>query len=305
MTMTRHALRQGAVAAAHEATLVCLRRGLIAGLIAAVPLPAVAQSAPVVREEATRIAAGQRQAAPPSRPQPPTGPRPVTRPTRPAFPRGFVAVNGAYQLSSESFSESVTVRENAEDGRLQTSYTVRRAPGLAISGGGMITPRFGVGASVSRFTKRTPGALTADVPHPFFFGRPRAISGEAGDLEREEFAIHLQLRATVPLTRRIELSVGGGPSLFRIRQGLVSDIAYTEVYPYDVATFRSADVVTATESALGFNAGADGTFFFTRAIGLGVSATFARSSVDLPVNERVLRVDVGGLSTAAGLRFRF
>ena len=241
----------------------------------------------------------------------PTVASPDTRPVpqgarrRVLFPV-FVDANASYQLTSSDFSERVTFRENVEDGHFDTSYTVNGSRGLAIGGGGMFSQMLGVGGGLSRSSQRTPAALTGEIPHPFFFNTPRSISGDVPSLSREVLALHTYLRVRIPSGTRITLAVFGGPSIFRLKQDVVETVTSAEVYPYDEATFRTATVVTVRKSTVGFNAGGDAAFFLTRQIGIGVSVTFSRVSVIMPIEDgRTAQARVGGVSTLSGLRLRF
>jgi|CXWL01.1.fsa_nt_gi hypothetical protein len=221
-------------------------------------------------------------------------------------PKVFVVINGGYQFTSNDFTNGATKRENAEDGRFDTAYTVKKGPALDIAGGGTLWRRLGVGVGVSRFSVATPGAVTATIPHPFFFNRGRAVSGSAAGLKREEVAVHVQVRAIAPLGARFEAMVFGGPSFFQVKQGVVTDVTYTDAYPYDVATFRTATTNAASVSKMGFNVGGDLAFFFTRAVGLGGTVQFAGTTVELPAaGGAQVDLKVGGVKAGAGLRLRF
>src|SRR4030095_12066170 len=100
--------------------------------------------------------------------------------------------------------------------------------------------RLGIGVGISQFSVATPASLAGTVPHPFFFCRLRPVSGEASGLKREERAIHVQVRGVLPVGARLQVMVFGGPSFFQVKQGVVTDFTYTDSYPYDDATFRSA-----------------------------------------------------------------
>jgi hypothetical protein len=125
-------------------------------------------------------------------------------------------------------------------------------------------------------------------------------------MRREELGVHAHVRALWPVTERLHISALGGPTLFRVSQDVVSTFAFAEAYPYDTAVFRSSESVNATATKLGFNVGGDVALFLTPHVGVGVSATFSRATVDLAVSEgRTARVRAGGLNTGAGLRLRF
>ena len=224
----------------------------------------------------------------------------------PAFARGFLAVNGIVQTTSNDFADTVEFREHAEDGRFETAYVVDGAPGFSVTAGSMLSPFLGVGASLGRVARSTPASFSAEVPHPFFFGTPRSVSADISQMRREELGVHAHVRALWPVTDRLQISALGGPSLFRVSQDVVSTFEYAESYPYDTAVFRSSESVNATATTLGFNVGGDVTVFLTSNLGVGVSATFSRATVDLDVTEgRTARVRAGGLNTGAGLRLRF
>jgi hypothetical protein len=144
------------------------------------------------------------------------------------------------------------------------------------------------------------------VPHPFFFNRPRSVSGEAAGLRREELAVHVQARAVLPVTRRVQVMVFGGPSFYQVRQGLVHEVAYSESYPYDEATFDGATTGRAEQSPYGFNVGGDVAYFFSRQVGVGFGAQYAGTTVHLPsADGGTVEARAGGSQAGAGLRLRF
>ena len=86
----------------------------------------------------------------------------------------------------------------------------------------------------------------------------------------------------------------------------MSDIAFSQTYPYDTASFTSATSSEQTRSQLGYNAGADVAYYFSDAIGIGFVARFRRASIDFgSADGSTVGVDVGGLQTGGGLRLRF
>ena len=224
----------------------------------------------------------------------------------PFVTRGFIVVNGAYQITTNNFNNSAVKRVNAEDGRLEAKYVVKGAPAFDIAGGGMVWRHLGVGIGVSRVSVATPVSVNGSVPHPFFFNRLRPVSGDASGLKREELAVHVQARAALPIGSRLQAMLFGGPSFFQVKQGVVTDFTYTDSYPYDDARFTSATTTGARVSKMGFNAGGDVAFFFTRQVGVGGTVQYAATTVGLPVAGGATQdVKVGGVRAGAGLRLRF
>jgi opacity protein-like surface antigen len=227
------------------------------------------------------------------------------RPARPAFPKAFVGLGGGYQHTANSFTDSVTFQQNAEDGHFDTAYTVARAPSLSVAVGAMITPVVGIGVTATRFARATPGAFSAAIPHPFFFNAPRTVGAQLSGLEREELGLHGQVRAVWGIRARVQVAAFGGPSLFRVTQDVVVDFASTENYPFDTVTFQSALVERGRKTQIGFNAGGEAAVFLTHNVGAGVTTTFARGDVDITAGDRTTRVRAGGVTTNVGLRLRF
>jgi hypothetical protein len=220
--------------------------------------------------------------------------------------RLFVAFDGSYQATGSEFRDARAFVTNAEEGRFDADYVVTRGPGFDVTAGAMVHHRLALAVSASRFQQSTPATLSGSVPHPLYFSRPRSLAGRVGELDREELGLHMQARGVVSSGRRLEISVFGGPSLFRISQAMVSDFDYGDEYPYDEVTFRAAETVRAEAVRLGFNVGTDATLFLTRQLGVGAGVQFSRGSVTLPTpggDEQP--VTVGGVRAGAGIRVRF
>ena len=159
---------------------------------------------------------------------------------------------------------------------------------------------------VSQFSRSTPTTVNGSIPHPFFFNQPRSVSAEVGGLKRRELAVHVQARGTFPIGSRVQVTGFGGPSFFRLKQDTVMDFTYTDVYPFDQATFGQAQTSTATKSNIGVNGGGDVAFFFTRQLGIGFSAIFSRATIEIPsASGGMIPVIAGGTQAGVGLRLRF
>lgn len=220
--------------------------------------------------------------------------------------RGFVSINGGYRVSSSDFHDQATFRANAEDGRFDTDYRVASGPTFDVFGALLITPRFGVGGGVSRYSRSTPTAFVGSVPHPFFFDRARPVSSEVTGLRREELTIHVQAHHVLPVSRALQVTLFGGPSFFRMMQGVIVDFEYGDAYPFEAVSFQRAKTADVTAWAAGFNAGGDFTVFLTDRLGIGFSAQYTGGTADLPsANGGSTAVKAGGVSTGVGLRLRF
>jgi hypothetical protein len=215
--------------------------------------------------------------------------------------RGYANISATVQPSS-SFSQTVRPVDFVETSVVDTSYKTRTIPGFDVAAGARVWRNLAVGVDVSFFSKTIGGSVSAQIAHPFFFNRPRTVSGDASGVTREETAAHLQLRWMMPLRSRWQLSIAGGPSWFIVGQDLVSAVAVTEAYPYDTATFASATTAHRSGSRLGFNFAADVSYGLRPHVGVGLGVMFSRASIPL---DDTLTVDAGGARVAGGLRFRF
>lgn len=219
---------------------------------------------------------------------------------------GWVSFNGATQATATTFTDNVGFIEFHEDADFDADYAV--GTGAVFDGGAGVRLANGVGfgVAVSRFERLDPVSLDARIPHPFFFDRPRSLTGSEPDLTRLETGVHVEVRWFESVSDTVELAVFGGPTLFNVRQDLVTAIGYDHAYPYDEASLASATTAAASASAIGFHAGADIGFFFSETVGLGALIRYSGGSVDLPgESEGLVPVDTGGFHVGGGLRLRF
>jgi hypothetical protein len=221
--------------------------------------------------------------------------------------RGFVSVNGAYEGTSTGFSSTTTFVKNAEVGTVSTSYGGGHPPVIDIGGSGRIWHALGLSVAGTWSIEKTDSAVSAQVPHPFMFNAPRRVEGVAPGLKRREIAFHLDPAVLLPIGDRLQLAVFAGPSYFRARQGLVTEVTVTDVYPYDTATFASATSTDATKSHLGYNAGVDLAVDISRTVGVGLLARYSRATLtfDAPEGGTAVESRAGGLQVGGGLRVRF
>ncbi len=223
----------------------------------------------------------------------------------------FFNANGGYQPTTTDFTDTVDFTLFAEDGDFTTVYQVAAAPLFDVSGGVMLGRHAAVGVGISRFRPQDDAAVTARLPHPLFFDQDRIVSGTASSLAREEIALDVQAILILPLTRHFDLSLFGGPTLFSVKQDLVTSVSNTETFPFDATTFDTATAERQSESGIGFNVGVDFTYFLQAAgsgarVGVGALVRFSRASIDFASeNGDTITVDAGGVQIAGGLRLRF
>lgn len=217
-----------------------------------------------------------------------------------------INVDAGGQFSSNAVDTTTTKAVYLENASIHTTDEVRRGV-LADAGiGYRIAGRVAVGVTASWFMAKNDGAISASVPHPFFFKTPRTLTGTAS-LQREERVAHVQGIYTIPASRSVEIALSGGPSFFQVRQDVVTDIVFGDVYPYDAPTFTSASTQRVSGNHVGFNAGVDFAVRLSRHAGLGGGVRFSKATVDLavPNGGGTISVDAGGAQAVGGLRLFF
>jgi hypothetical protein len=218
-----------------------------------------------------------------------------------------ISINGGAQLSSTAFDSSVTRLVYLENAVVDASYRIRRGPEADAGVSVRVAGDFGVAVVVSGFLSTQDADISAALPHPFFFRTPRTITGAATGLERDELATHLQGFYIIRPARRVEVVVSGGPSFFRVRQPVVTGVAFTDTYPYDAPSFTSASSEQVSGNTVGYNVGVDVGRRFTHHAGIGGGARFSRAVVRLtmPDGGATVSADAGGAQLAGGLRLYF
>jgi len=227
--------------------------------------------------------------------------------TSAAVDRGYLIVHGGVQTPPAGVTGIAHPIDFAEVSIVNTTYKGSLAPSVEVGGGVRIWRNLAVGATASWASKANTGAVDAQVPHPFFFGRARQVSGDASGLTHTEAALHVQARWMIPATisGRWQVDLAGGPSIFFIDQDLVQDVTVTQTYPFDSATYAGIVPVRRARSSLGFHLGADVTRRVGRHAALGFDVGFSHASAALSTPDgSTVSINEGGARVAASLHVR-
>jgi hypothetical protein len=220
--------------------------------------------------------------------------------------RSFVTASGGYLPTILDFDTTASFTVFLEEGTRNTTYTTQRAAILDVSGGHEVHRNLFVGAAVSWAKGSTDADIDQKIPHPFFFEQMRTLEATAARLPREEIAVHFQAAWLTQLSRRVQFVVAGGPSLFRLRQTFVTDVVYTDTYPFDVVEFGSTSNTSEEKTAVGGNVQANVITMLNRQVGVDAVVRFSRASLRFPGSEgSTFSVPAGGVHIALGLRAEF
>jgi hypothetical protein len=226
-------------------------------------------------------------------------PAPAAR-THTPWERVIVSANASYLTASRSFDDVRTFDLYLETARITSDYTVEPSVGGDVGGFVRLWKGLAAGVAFTAYTDSRDIEIEASLPHPFLFDRPRTITGTTAG-NHDETAVHLQIGYIVPLGKKMEVVVFGGPSFFTVKQTVVITIAHNDIYPFDETTFAGATGVSEEEQKTGFNAGADVAYYFTKHVGVGGIVRFSSTTIPFSLGD----VDAGGALVGGGLRLRF
>ena len=217
-----------------------------------------------------------------------------------------VSVNGAVQVTARTASQKFSLTKNLESAPIGVDISLASAPLFDVGGSVRLVHRLAVGVAVSSLSRTVDGSVDAKIAHPFFFNAPRSVAGTLSNLKQSERAVHVAAVYFIPLPHTLEIGVFGGPSRFSVKQDLVTDVAYTDSYPFDAATFASATTTSISKTGMGYNVGVDVGWRLSKTIGIGGLIRLTRASTTLSVSAgNTVAADLGGLQTGAGVRLIF
>jgi opacity protein-like surface antigen len=282
-----------------------------ASVLAGACVAALLSTPALAADDAWQAQARPSQATPPP-PPPGSGRATPARQTPPPPPpagrqwRGFIAAGAMFQPEKASFTDARSRSVFRETATWSGDYDVDGGIGADIGAVARLWGNLGAGLAVTSVTRAGTAALSASYPHPFFFGRTRPADADADDVDRTETGVHVSLAYLVPASGRLRLTLFGGPSLYAIEQTVVDDLTVNEAYPYDSITIAPAGTTDVSETAVGFHAGADATWYVTERLGAGVLLRYATATKSVSVNGGDdFDLKAGGLQVGVGLRLRF
>jgi hypothetical protein len=223
--------------------------------------------------------------------------------------RGYFNLNVGFETTSGTLNDATTFRLYDETGTRTVEQNVDSGSFFDFSVGGRVWQNVSVGIGFHRGANSSEASGTASVPHPLIFNNNRLVAVAADSLDRTEQAFHIQLGYMFMLNEDLSVHATAGPSFFRLKQEVLSDVAFTETgFPFSSVN-TSAVVAERSDSVVGVNAGIDVSYRFYESdaynIGAGVFLRYAGASARITVIENEVDTDVGGLQFGFGARVRF
>jgi hypothetical protein len=220
--------------------------------------------------------------------------------------RFAIGISGGVQQAASDVTDRFSFLKNVETETVDVRYPMK--PWALVDAGVSyrVWKNLAFAIAVSRLTGSGSAEVSASLPHPFFFGQPRTVSGTENGVVHTETDAHVQVQFVVPSTSRLHVVLGAGPSYLRAEHEVVTDVTVVESYPFDTASFGGAVTRLTRASASGFNAGVDVAWMFTRSAGVGGLLRYTRADVNLSAVEgRTLAMKAGGVQAGVGVRLVF
>lgn len=219
---------------------------------------------------------------------------------------GYLHADAGAQTAIPGFTSTVTFPLYGEQGVVRATYRFVNAGIVSVRGGVRFRGDLSVGLAVSRFSGSGDASVTAQLPHPFFFSQMRTVAGTIARLTRADTMVAAEVSWTVRPARGLDVMVFAGPAYVSTSQDVVSAPRYAETYPFDTATLIGADSTRVTRAGLGFTAGLDLSYLFSRHLGLGGLVRISRATATFsPAAGNRSSAALGGVQASAGLRIRF
>jgi hypothetical protein len=219
--------------------------------------------------------------------------------------RGFVVVSAGAQLVAPGRRSTATFTVHVEAATLEARSTSQVGPAFAVRGGIFLWKRVALGADLAVVTARERVAVTASLPHPFMYNQYRSVEGATSGLTRTELMAAVEATWLLADTRRVSVSAFAGPAYFSARQDVASGVTFTEVYPYDTATFTGVTTTSARASTVGVTSGADVAYKVSRRFGLGGELRYSYGSARLKSGGQSGTLKLGGLQLGVCAHVRF
>ena len=213
--------------------------------------------------------------------------------------KGYVTFNLGVQVGSDDLDTSASFPLYEETATVSSTQKISGGAFFEIGGAYRVWGNnLLAGVSFTRTKSDADVAITASIPDPVFFDRPRAVTASQGDAEHAENAIHLNAIWMIPVANKLDVGIFGGPTIFMVSQDTITSLTVTEPGPTVNAPLSEVKKTTA-----GINFGVDLQYLVTQNVAVGGLARYAWGSAD--IEGAADKLKLGGFQLAVGARYRF
>jgi hypothetical protein len=222
--------------------------------------------------------------------------------------RGYFNFNIGFESVSGQLNDATTPTIYGETGSLSVSQPIDSGSFVDFSAGARVWRNLSAGIGFHQGSTDGEATVQGSIPHPLFPNRNRPLALSVSDLSRSERAVHIQLGYMLLLTDKIQVHVMAGPSFYKLRQDVVSDVTLSDPEPFTTVG-GTAVVSERTDTPTGFNIGADVAYVaYQRSnfkVGAGMFLRYSAASANVVVLQNGVDSDLGGLQVGFGVRTRF
>jgi len=217
----------------------------------------------------------------------------------------IIFVSGLYDAQPSSFTDQRTLTHYIEEGSYTGEWARKESVAVQFGVVHNLFSNFSVGAAFHNVDTTATESFTTEIPHPFYFNRPRNLSGERTDLSYKERAFHF-LVGFMKTSGPVVVSVTGGPSYLLTKTEIINDFTFSQDYPYDSVSLVSTDARTYDANKLGFNVGALVGVRLHDNIAVGADLRFSRAKPAFTTTSgNEIEFDAGGMWVGAGVQILF
>ena len=214
--------------------------------------------------------------------------------------KGYATFNIGAQIGSDDLNSNFSFPLYEETATINSTQKISGGAFFEIGGAYRVWGNnLLAGVSFTRTKSDADVAITASIPDPIVFDRPRPVTSEARDAEHSENALHLNAIWMIPVANKLDVGVFGGPTIFMIGQDTIASApAVTEPGPTLTATLSEVSKTT-----VGINFGVDVQYLVRTNVAVGGIARYAWGSAD--IDGATESLGVGGFQLGVGVRYRF
>lgn len=211
--------------------------------------------------------------------------------------RVFLAASGGAQLGSareESTAFSFTLY--AEPASVGVKRSVKSGILGDFTAGGRVLGNLGVAGTL--FFRQAPGdgVVTASIPDPIFYDKPRAVSSTIVDMTHREVWSAVQAVYIYQATDKVDVMFMGGPTVVSLAHQVATAATVTEGANSATVTVSTTEL---KKMVWGYTLGADVRYMITRNLGFGAFARYSGATANL---SDTVSLKLGGLQVGGGIR---
>lgn len=216
---------------------------------------------------------------------------------KPGDGRIFAAASIGAQFSparEETTAFSFSIYE--EPATVEVKRSVKGGLLGELTAGGRVIGNLGVSGSIFFRSASSDGAVTASIPDPAFFDRPRAVSTTVTGMTHKEVWSAVQASYFARLDDRMFVVLMAGPTVVSVSHQVANSAAVAESGNFATVTVGTT---TLTKLVFGYTMAVDGRYMVTKNIGFGGFIRYSGATANL--NDAV-KLKLGGLQIGAGVR---